>query len=247
MATNVEWVVNPDGTKGESWNPATGCTKLSAGCLNCYAERIAADMAGRFGSPADDPFRVTLHPNRLEQPLHWRKPRSVFVCSMSDLFHEDIPEDYLRRVFGVMREGQQHTYQVLTKRADRMAALASRLDWPENVWAGVTVENADSLHRLDALRTVPAPVRFLSCEPLLGALGELDLRGIGWVIAGGESGPNARPMQESWATALRDQCTAEGVPFFFKQWGGKHKSDVLQGRTWHQVPCLSPKELELGV
>ena len=247
MTTSIEWVTNPDGSKGETWNPTTGCTKVSEGCDNCYAERIA----NRFGGPGYFDT-VRLHPDRLDKPLYWRKPRRVFVDSMSDLFHDDVPGELIARVFAVMALSGEHTFQVLTKRPGRMASVLSseavvsavrkRVDqylpgaeltaWPLlNVWLGVSVENqkwADV--RIPKLLETPAAVRFLSCEPLLGPV---DFRAwlpwktrayegnlsIDWCIVGGESGPHARPMHPTWVRSLRDQCQAAGVPFFFKQWG----------------------------
>jgi len=187
-------------------------------------------------------FEVTLHEHMLERPLLWRKPQVIFVNSMSDLFHESVPVDFIQRVFDVMWQASWHQFQVLTKRAARMAELAPLLPWPRNVWMGVSVENSDQIARIDFLRTVPAAVRFLSVEPLLGPLPLLDLSGIGWVIVGGESGPGARPIRESWVTDIRDQCRNQGVPFFFKQWGGVNKraaGRLLQGRTWDEMPSTS--------
>jgi protein gp37 len=184
-------------------------------------------------------FNVTMHPHALDKPLKWRKPQTIFVNSMSDLFHEDVPLDFIKRIFEVMRQADWHLFQVLTKRSERLADLAPLLDWPENVWMGVTVETADYVHRIDDLRRVSAATRFLSLEPLLGPLPDLNLDGIDWAIVGGESGPGSRPMAEAWATDLRDQCLNASVPFFFKQWGGKNKKKagrILEGQTWDQMP-----------
>lgn len=184
-------------------------------------------------------FDITLHPHALDLPLRWKKPQRIFVNSMSDLFHVEVPEEFIQRVFATMRAAHWHRFQVLTKRSDRLASLAPRIDWPPNVWQGVSVESADYAFRIDDLRSVAARVRFLSIEPLLGPMPKLDLSGIHWVIVGGESGPGARPMLESWVTDLRDQCLAAGVPFFFKQWGGLNKKKAgreLQGRTWDEMP-----------
>jgi protein gp37 len=191
-------------------------------------------------------FDLTLRPGRLEQPLQWKKPQLVFVNSMSDLFHDDVPEDYIRQVFQVMEQAHWHTFQVLTKRSERLAEIAARLTWPDNVWMGVSVENKRWTCRIDDLRTVPAAIRFLSCEPLLGPLDNLDLTGIHWVIVGGESGHRARPMKPEWATSIRDQCLAEEVPFFFKQWGAYDQAGIrrgkgasgrqLDGRAWDEHP-----------
>ena len=225
-----------------TWNPITGCTKISPGCRHCYAERMARRLAGRHGYPKRDPFRVTFHPDRLRQPLRWRKPSMVFVCSMSDFFHAEVHENHILEVLAVIKQCPQHTFQILTKRSGRMAALSSKLgEWPPNVWMGVTVEARECLSRIDDLKSVQAPVRFLSCEPLLEDLGALDLRGIDWVICGGESGPKSRPMQPEWARHIRDQCVAEGIPYFFKQWGGvnkKRNGRVLDGRTWDGMPLV---------
>jgi protein gp37 len=193
-------------------------------------------------------FEVTLHEHMLERPLLWRKPQVIFVNSMSDLFHERVPLDFIGKVYDVMRKASWHQFQVLTKRARRMSELAPHLPWPRNVWMGVSVENDDQVGRVDFLRTVPAAVRFLSLEPLLGPVAHLDLTGIGWVIVGGESGPGARPVDERWVTDIRDHCRNQGVPFFFKQWGGINKKAagrLLQGRTWDEMPSISG-ELALG-
>jgi protein gp37 len=230
--SKIEWTQT-------TWNPVTGCTKLSPGCQNCYAAALAKRLKAMGQPNYRNGFQVTCHPAMLSAPLKWRRPRLIFTNSMSDLFHDDVPESFIQQVFGVMAQAKQHTFQVLTKRAERLAALAPRLPWPSNVWMGVTVENADYLHRIDLLRTVPAAVRFLSVEPLLGAIPNLDLNGIGWIIVGGESGPKARPMDVEWVRELRDKCLAEGVPFFFKQHCGLSKKKVgrlLDGRTWSEMP-----------
>ena len=229
----IEWT-------SATWNPVTGCTKVSPGCDHCYAERFAERWRGIAGHPYESGFDLTLRPQRLLQPLSWRKPSYVFVNSMSDLFHVDVPEAYIREVFDVMRAAPQHTFQVLTKRAERMERVCRRLEVPGNVWLGVSVETPFYYSRIRHLRRVEAPVRFLSCEPLLAALPELPLEGIGWVIAGGESGPGARVLDERWVLDIRDACVARGVPFFFKQWGGvskKRHGRLLRGRTWDQLPA----------
>jgi protein gp37 len=227
----IEWT---DAT----WNPTTGCTKVSPGCAHCYIERTPSfRIAGRRFVKGVIP--VLLHENRLEQPLHWRTPRRVFVNSMSDLFHDDIPDSFIVRVFETMRRAHWHQFQVLTKRSARLRDLASRLPWPPNVWQGVSVENAAHVHRIADLRAVPAAVRFLSIEPLLGPLPNLPLTGVGWVIVGGESGPARRPVRAEWVCNIHDQCIAAGVPFFFKQWGGvtaKAGGRTLGGRTWDEMP-----------
>jgi protein gp37 len=225
-----------------SWNPVTGCTKASPGCLNCYAERMARRLQAMGQPNYRDGFRVVLHPAVLDAPLNWSRSQLIFVNSMSDLFHEDVPLDFIQKVFGVMSRARQHNFQVLTKRAERLEELAKRLPWPRNVWIGVSVENTDYAYRIEHLRHVPASTRFVSFEPLLADVGALDLNGIHWAIVGGESGPGARPMQPEWALALRDQCVRQSVPFFFKQWGGVQKKKagrILDGREWDEYPARS--------
>ncbi len=230
--SSIEWTES-------TWNPVTGCTKISTGCLHCYAERMAIRLRA-MGQPAyARGFEVTLHPEKLRLPLDWKKPSTIFVNSMSDLFHEDIPVEFIQDVFDTMREASWHRFQVLTKRAERLEELDEVIDWPDNVWMGVTVERADYVSRIDCLRRTGACVKFLSCEPLLGPLPHLDLQDIQWVIVGGESGPGARPMEKEWVIDVRDQCTSAGVPFFFKQWGGSNKKKAgreLDGWTWSQTP-----------
>jgi protein gp37 len=233
LRSRIEWTQ-------ATWNPVTGCTKVSQGCKHCYAERLARRLAAMGNPRYRRGFAVTLHPDLLELPLRWAEPRLIFVCSMSDLFHEAVPLEFIRAVFETMVRARRHTFQVLTKRADRLVRLAPELPWPENVWVGVSVERQDYVWRVGLLRQVPARVRFLSCEPLLGPL-ELDLSGIQWVIVGGESGPGARPLRPEWVRSIRDQCLAAGVAFFFKQWGGVHDKGggpraLLDGRIWHQWP-----------
>jgi len=228
-----------------TWNPVTGCTKVSPGCAHCYAETFAERFRGVAGHPYERGFDLQLRPERLKQPLEWKRPRLIFVNSMSDLFHPDVPVDFIESVFDTMVRADWHTFQVLTKRPGQVAELARRLPWPANVWMGVSVENQRWTSRIDHLREVPAAVRFLSCEPLLGPL-ELDLAGIHWVIAGGESGPRARPMRPEWARSVRDQCMDQGVPFFFKQWGAHDRTGrrvskarsgrLLDGRAWNGFP-----------
>lgn len=231
-----------------TWNPVTGCDKVAAGCDNCYAlalsKRLKAMGAAKYqrdGNPVTSGpgFGVTIHPSALDQPKAWKKPRLVFVNSMSDLFHAKVPLAFVQDIFDVIRETPQHTYQALTKRSHRMARIADQLSWPPNLWMGVSVEDADVVNRIDHLRATPAAVRFLSCEPLLGPLANLNLAGIDWVIAGGESGPNHRPMDSAWVEDIRDQCAEHNVPFFFKQWGGrtaKQNGRTLAGRTWDSMP-----------
>lgn len=231
-----------------TWNPVTGCDRVSPGCAHCYALDLAARLKRmgqakyqRDGAPgrSGPGFGLTLHPDSLQIPLRWRNPRHIFVNSMSDLFHEEIPLDFVKRVFEVMGDAHWHVFQVLTKREQRLSEFAGELDWPPNVWMGVSVENRRFVHRADHLREVSAAVRFVSAEPLLGPLDDLDLDQIDWLIVGGESGPRYRPMREEWATDLRDRCLEEEVAFFFKQWGGlrsKSGGRELQGRTWSQMP-----------
>lgn len=234
MATNshIEWTEY-------TWNPVTGCTKISEGCRNCYALRMANRLQAMNNPRYKDGFKVTLHPDLIELPLSWKQPKRIFVNSMSDLFHKDVPVDFIKKVFDVMEKAHWHTFQILTKRPDRLVELAPLLKWPANVWQGVSVENMKVINRIDFLREVPAHVRFLSIEPLIGPLGNVNLEGIHWVIVGGESGPGARPMEEEWVQSIRDQCLEQEVPFFFKQWGGVRKhltGRILDGQTWDQYP-----------
>jgi protein gp37 len=237
--TSIEWTRGSDGTAGMTWNPLTGCDKISPGCKNCYAERMSLRLRAMGQKNYRNGFELTLHEHAVELPLRWKTPRQVFVNSMSDLFHKDVPEAFIFRVFDVMRRASWHRFQVLTKRSDRLAELSPRIDWPANVWQGVSVESAEYAFRADDLRRTGAHVRFLSVEPLLGPMPDLDLAGIHWMIVGGESGPGARPMQEEWVLDLRDQCRRAGVAFYFKQWGGVNKKRagrLLQGRTWDEMP-----------
>ena len=237
--TGIEWTE-------ATWNPVTGCTKVSPGCAHCYAETFANRFRGVPGHPYERGFELQPRPERLELPLGWKRPRMIFVNSMSDLFHEGVDDGFVGRVFDTMERARWHTFQVLTKRPERALALAGALPWPDNVWLGVSVENRRFLHRLDALRGIPAALRFASCEPLLGPLDGIDLADIGWVICGGESGPRARRMRPEWARALRDACVGAGVPFFFKQWGahdaegrrvGKGRAGrEFDGRSWDGMP-----------
>jgi len=228
----IEWTES-------TWNPITGCTKISPGCKHCYAERMALRLQAMEQPNYANGFRLTLHEHMLELPLGWKKPQMVFVNSMSDLFHQDVPPEFIQRAFDVMRRASWHTFQVLTKRSARLLELSPQIDWPANVWMGVSVENEDYTFRIDHLRGTNARVKFLSLEPLLGPLPRLDLRGIDWVIVGGESGPRARPIQKEWVIDIRNQCLAANVPFFFKQWGGfnrKRTGRLLEGRTWNEMP-----------
>jgi len=234
-----------------TWNPVTGCDRISTGCDHCYAlapaRRLKAMGAAKYQHDGDPRtsgpgFGVSPHPEALREPYGWRAPRVVFVNSMSDLFHAKVPLSFIRDVFDVVAETPQHTYQILTKRSLRLRRLADQLRWPPNLWMGVSVENARALSRVDQLRQVPAAVRFLSCEPLLGPLDGIDLEGIGWVIAGGESGPNYRPMHLDWARGIRDACQAADVPFFFKQWGGRTPKALgrqLDGQVWDEMPIAA--------
>jgi protein gp37 len=222
-----------------TWNPVTGCTKISSGCQRCYAERMALRLQGMGQPNYARGFRLTLHPRSLRLPLGWKTPRMIFVNSMSDLFHEDVPLDFIRKLFDVMRQADWHTYQILTKRSQRLLECDPELDWPPHVWMGVTVESAEYLDRINDLRRTHAAVKWLSLEPLLGPMPNLDLTGIHWVVVGGESGAGARPMLPEWVTGVRGQCLRAGVPFFFKQWGGVNKKKagrLLEGRTWDQLP-----------
>lgn len=223
----------------DTWNPITGCTKCSAGCVNCYAERQIPRLRKNHPHKYDNGFALTVHPDELRRPYRWCKPRLVFVCSMGDVFHEDVPRDFLVDLFNIMRYTTKHTYQVLTKRPDRMVEFAKSITWPMNVWAGVSIERNEYVYRADALRQVPAQVRFISAEPLLGPLPDLSLLGIEQVIVGGESGPGWRPMEVAWARDLRDRCLDEGVAFHFKQWAGLHPKALgreLDGVIWHEMP-----------
>jgi protein gp37 len=230
--TTIEWTEM-------SWNPVTGCSKISQGCKNCYAERMALRLQAMGQERYRKGFRVNLQPDALDQPDKWTTARTIFVNSMSDLFHENVPTSYIEKVFATIQRNPHHTFQVLTKRSGRLAALASRLTWPHNLWMGVSVEDSRVIGRIRDLLRVPAAVRFLSCEPLIGPLDNLPLYGIHWVIVGGESGPGARPMEKSWVTAIQEQCVTHHVAFFFKQWGGvkkKRNGRILNGRTYDELP-----------
>jgi protein gp37 len=230
--SSIEWTQ-------ATWNPVTGCNKISPGCKHCYAERMAVRLQAMGSYRYRNGFKVTLQEDLVELPLRWKQPRIIFVNSMSDLFHEDIPSDFIVGVFETMKEANWHTFQVLTKRAERVAALAHLLPWTKNIWVGVSVENQDYTWRVAELRKVPAAVRFLSIEPLLGPIRRLPLAGIDWVIVGGESGPGARPMKPEWVKSIRRRCRLVGVPFFFKQWGGFNKKAAgraLDGRTYDEMP-----------
>ncbi len=230
--SGIEWTES-------TWNPLTGCTKVSPGCKHCYAERMSKRLQAMGQPNYRNGFKLTLHENALEKPLEWKKPQVIFVNSMSDLFHKDVPVEFVLEVFDVMKRAHWHTFQVLTKRAERLEELSPKIEWPENVWMGVSVENQDYTFRIDHLRRTGAKVKFLSLEPLLGPLHNLNFKGINWAIVGGESGPGARPLEQVWVTEIRDQCLRARVPFFFKQWGGTNKKKagrVLEGRTWDEMP-----------
>lgn len=231
----IEWTES-------TWNPVTGCDKVSPGCAHCYAETFAERWRGIPGHPYEQGFDLKLWPSRLELPLNWKRPRMVFVNSMSDLFHPGVPDTFVRSVFDVMLRTPRHTFQVLTKRPERLVELSGSLPWPANVWVGVSIENDHWTSRAEILRSVPAAVRFISAEPLLGPLGSLDLSEIDWLIAGGESGLRHRPMDPAWVRHLRDRCLDAGVAFFFKQWGGrtsKAGGRDLDGQTWSQLPLAA--------
>ena len=235
--STIEWT-------NATWNPVTGCDKISAGCKFCYAERMSQRLKAMGQLNYANGFELTLQPQMLDRPLTWKKPRLIFVNSMSDLFHRDVPLEYIKRVFEVMRAAHWHEFQVLTKRADRLQEVSTELDWPDNVWMGVSVENQSMVSRVAHLGQSGARVKFLSIEPLIGEIRDLDLSRIDWVIVGGESGPGARPMQPEWAVRIRDLCIAAKVPFFFKQWGGVNKKRtgrLLDGRTWDEMPARAQR------
>lgn len=245
MATNsaIEWTES-------TWNPVTGCTKISLGCRNCYAERMALRLQAMGQRNYARGFRVTIHPHALRLPLKWKKPRMVFVNSMSDLFHEQVPVGFVEQVFRVMHQADWHEYQILTKRSERLLDLEGIVAWAPHIWMGVTVESREYTFRIEHLRQTGAAIKFLSLEPLLGPIPDLDLEGIDWVVVGGESGPGARPMGREWARDVRDQCCRAGVPFFFKQWGGTDKKKsgrVLDGWTWDQMPQVRTGRTDLFV
>lgn len=238
--TAIEWTE-------ATWNPVTGCDEVSPGCAHCYAKTFAERWRGIPGHHYEQGFDLRIWPERLEQPQRWQRPRMIFVNSMSDLFHEEIPDEFIGEVFEAMRQANWHTFQILTKRHQRLVDVGKGLDWPPNVWMGVSIENRRFVHRTDFLREIPAAVRFVSAEPLLGPLEGLDLTGIDWLIAGGESGPGHRPVREEWLLSLRDRCLHEEVAFFFKQWGGrtpKIGGRQLDGRMWNEMPTPQNREFD---
>ena len=231
--SGIEWTES-------TWNPLTGCTKVSPGCKNCYAERMAKRLRSMGQPNYINGFKLTLHEHVLEKPLTWKTPQVVFVISMSDLFHKDVPLKFIQSVFDVMRRSPEHLFQILTKRSERLVELNAHLEWSDNIWMGVSVENEDYIYRMNDLRKTGAKLKFLSIEPLLGPLPKMNLKGINWVIVGGESGPGARHLEEEWVIGVRNQCLKAKVPFFFKQWGGTHKKKagrLLEGRTWGEMPA----------
>ena len=232
--TKIEWTES-------TWNPVTGCTKISSGCKNCYAERMAKRLKAMEQQNYINGFNVTCHEHVLEYPLNWKKPRVIFVNSMSDLFHEDIPFDFIKKIFDVMNKSSWHTFQILTKRPERLAELSDKLVWGDNIWMGVTIESFEYKSRLNLLKQTNAKIKFLSLEPLINSVGELDLDNIDWVIAGGESGPKSRNIEVDWVRNIRNQCVEKNVPFFFKQWGGVNKKKngkTLDGKIWNKMPRI---------
>lgn len=234
LSSAIEWTES-------TWNPLTGCTKISSGCSNCYAERMALRLKAMGNLNYTNGFDLTMHEGSLELPIKWKKPQTIFVNSMSDLFHDDVPDKFIIRVFEIMKRASWHRFQILTKRSERLVDIQHKLSWTPNICMGVTVEEERYVHRIDHLRKTNANIKFLSLEPLLSPIPNLFLNGIDWVIVGGESGPKSRPMKASWVSDLRDQCQEKKVPFFFKQWGGVNKKKAgreLEGRTWDEVPSL---------
>lgn len=235
LSSTIEWTES-------TWNPLTGCTKVSPGCSNCYAERMALRLRAMGNPNYTNGFSITMHEDVLKLPLKWRKPQTIFVNSMSDLFHEEVPDNFIFSVFDIMRRAEWHCFQILTKRSQRLLELSPQLSWMPNIWMGVSVENQDYAFRIDHLRGTGAKVKFLSLEPLLGPIPSLNLKGIDWLIVGGESGPRSRAMEESWVINIRNQCQETNTPFFFKQWGGINKKKTgreLEGQTWAEMPPVA--------
>jgi protein gp37 len=232
--SSIEWTES-------TWNPITGCNKISPSCKFCYAERLAKRLKAMGSENYKNGFKLSLHEHVLELPLSWKKPQTIFVNSMSDLFHKNVPLDFIQKMFEVMNRASWHRFQILTKRSDRLLELNNKLTWTENIWMGVSVENQDYTFRIDDLRNISAHTKFLSIEPLIGPISKLNLKNIDWVIAGGESGPGARPMKKEWVIEIKDKCLDSRVPFFFKQWGGvnkKKRGRLLEGRIWNQMPLI---------
>lgn len=232
--SSIEWTES-------TWNPVTGCTKVSPGCKYCYAEKFSQRLKLMGTENYKNGFKLTTHKHMLKKPLSWKKPSIIFVNSMSDLFHEEVPDDFILKVFETMNEASWHQFQVLTKRPERVLELNKKLKWSNNIWMGTSVENEDYKFRIDILSKTSAKIKFLSLEPLLGPLGKLKLKNIDWAIVGGESGPKARPMDHDWVVEIQEQCEEQNVPFFFKQWGGKNKKQagrILNGKTWDEMPRL---------
>ena len=234
LKSSIEWTES-------TWNPVTGCDKISPGCKFCYAERMAKRLKAMGSANYENGFNLALHDHVVQLPLTWKKPQTIFVNSMSDLFHKNVPLEFVQRIFEIMNKAYWHKFQVLTKRSDILLKYNSNLNWTENIWMGVSVENDKYTNRIDHLRNTDAKTKFLSVEPLIGPINKLDLTNIDWVIVGGESGPGARPMKEEWVIKIKDECKNAKVPFFFKQWGGVQKKKagrLLQGKTWDQMPKL---------
>ncbi|NUU96718.1 DUF5131 family protein [Marinitoga sp. 1138] len=241
--SKIEWTES-------SWNPVTGCTKESLGCQNCYAERLAKRLKNMGLKKYENGFKVTIHPKSLNEPLNWKKPQIIFVVSMGDLFHKDVPDDFIEKVFEVMNNAYWHTFQVLTKRSERLLEISKKVKWTDNIWAGVTVEHEKYLYRLDHLKKIPAKIKFVSMEPLLSDMPYIDFDGIDWVVVGGESGPGARPIEPNWVRNIRNMCLEQDIHFFFKQWGGFNKKKngrILDGRTWDDMPKINTKIERLPV
>ena len=237
LNSKIEWTET-------TWNPVTGCTKISTGCQNCYAYTLAKRLKAMSNPRYINGFDITLHDDLIDKPLFWKSPRKIFVNSMSDLFHENIPIEFIEKIFTTMNKAHWHTFQVLTKRSDNLKKLSPLLKWTKNIWMGVTVESYSEKYRIDDLKETDAAIKFLSLEPLLSSLGEIDLSKIDWVIVGGESGPKARPMNIEWVREIRDQCIEQNTPFFFKQWGGVNKKKngrLLDGKLWDEYPHYEAK------
>lgn len=235
LASSIEWTES-------TWNPLTGCSKISLGCMNCYAERLSIRLQAMGNPNYKNGFDITIHEDVIELPLKWKKSQMIFVNSMSDLFHVDVPKDFILRIFDVMQRADWHCFQILTKRSERLKEMNHLLPWAPNIWMGVSVEDDDNTYRINHLRDTDADIKFISFEPLLGSISRLDLTSIDWAIVGGESGPKARKLDASWVLTIRDYCKENGIPFFFKQWGGFNRKKTgreLEGRIWDEMPVLS--------